>query len=189
MDSTELKAKANELFKKYGVSLTAEEQVVRQMAEQVLADGTSIFTDSDAWAVGVRAFAKDETGNDVPLADGEYETADGNILTVAGGMVEEIATKAEEAPEEPEMQSEETNNDEQINALLSIVSTLEAKLSTLELQNAELNKQITKLSKQAAVPSVKDVKQSANKSTEPTKHFSQMTYEERFAANLQKFNK
>lgn len=189
MDSTELKAKANELFKKYGVSLTAEEQVVRQMAEQVLADGTSIFTDSDTWAIGVRAFSKDETGNDVPLADGDYETTDGNILTVAGGMVEEIASKAEEAPEEPEMQSAETNNDEQINALLSIVSTLEAKLSTLELQNTELNKQITKLAKQAAAPSVKDVKQSANKSTQPVKHFSQMTYEERVAANIQKYSK
>ena len=69
------------------------------MVEAVLEDGTSIYSDSDVWAVGVRVFGKDADGNEVALMDGEYKTAEGLVVTVTGGLVEEIASVEEEAPE------------------------------------------------------------------------------------------
>ena len=61
-----LREKVNALFAKHNVSLSAEEVVeVKQMVEAVLEDGTSIYSDSDTWAPGVRVFAKDAEGNDM----------------------------------------------------------------------------------------------------------------------------
>ena len=70
-----LKEKVQELFAKYNISLSVSEEVVevKQMTEGILEDGSSIYTDSDAWAVGVRVLVKDAEGNDAPLMDGEYK--------------------------------------------------------------------------------------------------------------------
>ena len=47
-----LREKVNALFAKHNVSLSAEEVVeVKQMVEAILEDGTSIYSDSDVWAV------------------------------------------------------------------------------------------------------------------------------------------
>jgi len=66
-----LREKVNALFAKHNVSLTAEETVVdvKQMVEAILADGTSIYSDSDTWATGVRVLSKDADGNEVVVAD------------------------------------------------------------------------------------------------------------------------
>ena len=78
-----LREKVNALFAKHNVSLSAEEVVeVKQMVEAILEDGTSIYSDSDAWAVGVRVFAKDVDGNEVVVMDGEYKTAEGITVVV-----------------------------------------------------------------------------------------------------------
>ena len=188
-----LREKVNALFAKHNVSLSAEEVVeVKQMVEAILEDGTSIYTDSDAWAVGVRVFSKDADGNEVVVMDGEYKTADGQVVTVAGGLVEEIATAEEEMPEAEvapvEVAAEEQAKEETFNAevegLLSLVAKLESELADIKKANAELSSQVTKLSAQPAAPSIKEVKQ--NKQSAPAKSYSKMTAEERFVFNLNK---
>lgn len=188
-----LREKVNALFAKHNVSLSAEEVVeVKQMVEAILEDGTSIYSDSDAWAVGVRVFTKDADGNEVVVLDGEYKTADGQVVTVAGGLVEEIATAEEETPEAEvapvEVAAEEQAKEETFNAevegLLSLVAKLESELAEMKKANAELSSNVEKLSAQPAVQSIKEVKQ--NKQSAPSKPYNKMSAEERFVFHLNK---
>lgn len=188
-----LREKVNALFAKHNVSLSAEEVVeVKQMVEAILEDGTSIYTDSDAWAVGVRVFTKDADGNEIVVLDGEYKTADGQVVTVSGGLVEEIATAEEEMPEAEvapvEVAAEEQAKEETFNAevegLLSLVAKLESELAEMKKANAELSSNVEKLSAQPAAPSIKEVKQ--NKQSAPSKPYSKMSAEERFVFHLNK---
>lgn len=187
-----LREKVNALFAKHNVSLSAEEVVeVKQMVEAVLEDGTSIYSDSDVWAVGVRVFGKDADGNEVALMDGEYKTAEGLVVTVTGGLVEEIASIEEEAPEvevaaeveqSTEVVAEESLNAE-VEGLLSLVAKLESELAEVKKTNAELSSEVTKLSAQPAAPSIKEVKQAKQTTAKP---YAKMTAEERFVYHLNK---
>lgn len=189
-----LREKVNALFAKHNVSLSAEEVVeVKQMVEAILEDGTSIYTDSDAWASGVRVFTKDAEGNEVVVADGEYKTAEGIVVVVSGGVVAELKPMEEE--EKPEVEvvieeeqatevvAEETFNAE-VEGLLSLVAKLESELAEMKKANAELSSNVEKLSAQPAAPSIKEVKQ--NKQSAPSKPYSKMTAEERFVFHLNK---
>lgn len=188
-----LREKVNALFAKHNVSLSAEEVVeVKQMVEAILEDGTSIYTDSDVWAAGVRVFAKDADGNEVVIADGEYKTAEGLIVVVSGGLVEEIKPmEEEEAPEvEVVIEEEQTSEvvaEESLNAevegLLSLVAKLESELADIKKANAELSSEVTKLSAQPAATSIKEVKQAKQV---PSKPYAKMSAEERFLFNLKK---
>lgn len=188
-----LREKVNALFAKHNVSLSAEEVVeVKQMVEAILEDGTSIYSDSDVWATGVRVFGKDADGNEVVIADGEYKTAEGLIVVVSGGLVEEIKPMEEEKEPEVEVtieeeQSSEVVAEESLNAevegLLSLVAKLESELAEAKKANAELSSEVTKLSAQPAASSIKEVKQA--KQT-PSKPYSKMSAEERFLFNLKK---
>jgi FtsZ-binding cell division protein ZapB len=187
-----LREKVNALFAKHNVSLSAEEVVeVKQMVEAILQDGTSIYSDSDAWAVGVRAFAKDMDGNEVALMDGEYTTAEGLVVTVTGGLVEEIADAAEEAPEAEvapvEVVAEEQASESlsaEVEGLLSLVAKLESELADAKKANENLSSEVTKLSAQPAVQSIKEVKQA--KVSAPSKSYNKMSAEERFLFHLNK---
>lgn len=188
-----LREKVNALFAKHNVSLSAEEVVeVKQMVEAILEDGTSIYTDSDTWAAGVRVFAKDADGNEVVVADGEYKTAEGIVVVVSGGLVAELKPMEEEKPEvevvieeeqATEVVAEETFNAE-VEGLLSLVAKLESELAELKKANAELSSNVEKLSAQPAAPSIKEVKQ--NKQSAPSKPYSKMSAEERFFFHLNK---
>ena len=187
-----LREKVNALFAKHNVSLTAEETVVevKQMVEAILQDGTSIYSDSDAWAVGVRAFAKDMDGNEVALMDGEYTTAEGLVVTVTGGLVEEIADAAEEAPEAEvapvEVVAEEQASESlsaEVEGLLSLVAKLESELADMKKANTELSSEVTKLSAQPAATSIKEVKQAKQTASKP---YAKMSAEERFVFHLKK---
>jgi hypothetical protein len=187
-----LREKVNALFAKHNVSLSAEEVVeVKQMVEAILEDGTSIYSDSDTWAAGVRVFAKDAEGNEVVVADGEYKTAEGIIVVVSGGLVAELKPMEEESPEveviieeeqATEVVAEETFNAE-VEGLLSLVAKLESELAELKKANAELSSNVEKLSAQPAVQSIKEVKQA--KQT-PAKSYNKMSAEERFLFHLKK---
>jgi hypothetical protein len=187
-----LREKVNALFAKHNVSLSAEEVVeVKQMVEAILEDGTSIYSDSDVWAAGVRVFGKDAEGNEVVLADGEYKTAESIIVVVADGVVTELKPMEEEKPEVEvvieEEQSTEVVAEESLNAevegLLSLVAKLESELSEMKKANENLSSEVTKLSAQPAASSIKEVKQA--KQT-PSKSYSKMTAEERFLFHLKK---
>jgi FtsZ-binding cell division protein ZapB len=183
-----LREKVNALFAKHNVSLTAEETVVdvKQMVEAILADGTSIYSDSDTWAPGVRVLSKDADGNEVVVADGEYTTAEGVIVVVADGLLVELKPMEEEAPE-VEVEEEKQSTDESLNAevegLLSLVAKLESELADAKKANENLSSEVTKLSAQPAATSIKEVKQA--KQT-PSKSYNKMSAEERFIFHLKK---
>ena len=185
-----LREKVNALFAKHNVSLSAEEVVeVKQMVEAILEDGTSIYSDSDTWAPGVRVFAKDADGNEVVVADGEYTTAEGVIVVVADGLLVELKPMVEEEPsvevtvEETEQAKEETFNAE-VEGLLSLVAKLESELADIKKANIELSKNVEKLSAQPAATSIKEVKQA--KVSAPAKSYNKMSAEERFLFHLKK---
>jgi hypothetical protein len=187
-----LREKVNALFAKHNVSLSAEEVVeVKQMVEAILEDGTSIYSDSDVWAAGVRVFGKDADGNEVVLADGEYKTAESIIVVVADGVVTELKPMEEEAPEvevviEEEQTSEvvaEESLSAEVEGLLSLVAKLESELADIKKANENLSSEVTKLSAQPAASSIKEVKQA--KQT-PSKPYAKMSAEERFLFHLKK---
>jgi FtsZ-binding cell division protein ZapB len=188
-----LREKVNALFAKHNVSLTAEETVVevKQMVEAILADGTSIYSDSDTWATGVRVLTKDADGNEVVVADGEYTTAEGVIVVVADGLLVELKPMVEEPEVEVEVESEKQSTevvvDESLNAevegLLSLVAKLESELADAKKANENLSSEVTKLSAQPAATSIKEVKQA--KQT-PSKSYNKMSAEERFIFHLNK---
>jgi hypothetical protein len=187
-----LREKVNALFAKHNVSLSAEEVVeVKQMVEAILEDGTSIYSDSDVWAAGVRVFGKDAEGNEVVLADGEYKTAESIIVVVADGVVTELKPMEEEEPEvevviEEEQTSEvvaEESLSAEVEGLLSLVAKLESELSEMKKANENLSSEVTKLSAQPAASSIKEVKQAKQV---PSKSYSKMTAEERYLFNLKK---
>ena len=184
-----LREKVNALFAKHNVSLTAEETVVdvKQMVEAILADGTSIYSDSDTWAPGVRVLSKDADGNEVVVADGEYTTAEGVIVVVADGLLVELKPMVEEEVPVEETVTEEQAKDESLNAevegLLSLVAKLESELADAKKANENLSSEVTKLSAQPAATSIKEVKQA--KQT-PSKPYAKMSAEERFVFHLKK---
>ena len=184
-----LREKVNALFVKHNVSLTAEETVVdvKQMVEAILADGTSIYSDSDTWAPGVRVLSKDADGNEVVVADGEYTTAEGVIVVVADGLLVELKPMVEEPEVEVEVEAEKQSTDEslskEVEGLLSLVAKLESELSEAKKANENLSSEVTKLSAQPAATSIKEVKQA--KQT-PSKPYAKMSAEERFVFHLKK---
>ena len=187
-----LREKVNALFAKHNVSLSAEEVVeVKQMVEAILEDGTSIYSDSDVWAAGVRVFGKDAEGNEVALMDGEYKTAESIIVVVADGVVTELKPMEEEKPEvevviEEEQTSEvvtEESLSAEVEGLLSLVAKLESELADIKKANETLSSEVTKLSAQPAASSIKEVKQAKQV---PSKSYSKMTAEERYLFNLKK---
>ena len=184
-----LREKVNALFAKHNVSLSAEEVVeVKQMVEAILEDGTSIYSDSDTWAPGVRVLSKDADGNEVVVADGEYTTAEGVIVVVADGLLVELKPMVEEPEvevevEETEQAKEETFNKE-VEGLLSLVAKLESELADIKKANTELSANVEKLSAQPAATSIKEVKQS--KVSAPSKPYAKMSAEERFVFHLNK---
>jgi len=183
-----LREKVNALFAKHNVSLTAEETVVdvKQMVEAILADGTSIYSDSDTWATGVRVLSKDADGNEVVVADGEYTTAEGVIVVVADGLLVELKPMVEEEPEvevEEEKQSTDESLSKEVEGLLSLVAKLESELSEAKKANENLSSEVTKLSAQPAATSIKEVKQAKQTASKP---YHKMSAEERFLFHLNK---
>jgi hypothetical protein len=187
-----LREKVNALFAKHNVSLSAEEVVeVKQMVEAILEDGTSIYSDSDVWAAGVRVFGKDADGNEVALMDGEYKTAESIIVVVADGVVTELKPMEEEESPEVEVVIEEEQSTEvaeeslsaEVEGLLSLVAKLESELADIKKANENLSSEVTKLSAQPAATSIKEVKQA--KQT-PSKPYVKMSAEERFLFHLKK---
>jgi molybdopterin-biosynthesis enzyme MoeA-like protein len=156
------------------------------MVEAILADGTSIYSDSDTWAPGVRVLSKDADGNEVVVADGEYTTAEGVIVVVADGLLVELKPMVEEEPEvevEEEKQSTDESLSKEVEGLLSLVAKLESELSDAKKANENLSSEVTKLSAQPAATSIKEVKQA--KQT-PSKSYNKMSPEERFIFHLKK---
>ncbi len=107
-----LKDRIQDIFEQYSVYLDKHEDEEKkmdehkdektEMAKKTLANGTEIYTDADAFAVGVDVFIVNEEGERMPLPDGEYEYAEGGKTVVADGKIAEMV-EAEEEDEEKKM--------------------------------------------------------------------------------------
>lgn len=107
-----LKDRIQDIFEQYSVHLDKHEDEEKkmdehkdektEMAKKTLANGTTIYTDADAFAVGVDVFIVNEEGERMPLPDGEYEYEEGGKTVVADGKIAEMV-EAEEEDEEKKM--------------------------------------------------------------------------------------
>lgn len=122
-----LKDRIQDIFEQYSVHLEKDEKDEKEMehtpdhkdektemAKKTLANGTEIYTDADAFAVGVDVFIVNEEGERMPLPDGEYEYAEGGKTVVADGKIAEMVEAEEEEKVEAEDKEEEkTMEDEE----------------------------------------------------------------------------
>jgi hypothetical protein len=193
-----LKERISEIFDKYSVELSVEENAEVKFAVATLDSGQEIQTDAEAFAVGVAVFVVNDEGEQIPLPDGEYTLADGSMLVVAEGAVTEVkeaeaeepAVEAEEDKEE-EM-SEEPKEVEASSEVLTredvagmIAEAIEATKAEFSSQIEERDAKITELSKQAV--------SSISRAPKPPKKvekvdLSKLTVKERVRALSNQFN-
>lgn len=113
-----------EVFKKHNIKLAEDTpaEPLKMSAETELADGSKLYTDADAFAVGVAVYMMDEAGNPFPAASGEYTIADGSIMMIDdAGMVAELSSATEDMTPEEMMA--------QIEQMAAVIADLDTKLS------------------------------------------------------------
>ena len=194
-----LKERISEIFDKYSVELSVEENAEVKFAVATLDSGQEIQTDAEAFAVGVSVFVVNDEGEQIPLPDGEYTLADGSMLVVAEGAVSEMkeAEAEVEAEEEKEEEMSEEPKAEEVEAVEAssevltredvagmIAEAIEATKAEFSSQIEERDAKITELSKQAA-PAISRVKQP--KKVEKV-DLSKLTVKERVRALSNQFN-
>lgn len=159
-----LKERISEIFDKYSVELSVEENAEVKFAVATLDSGQEIQTEAESFAVGASVFVVNDEGEQIPLPDGEYTLADGEVLVVAEGAITEVKEAAEpavEAEEEKEEEmSAETEEVEEVEASQEVLTREEVAgmiAKAIEATKAEFSSQIeqrdakiTELSKQAA---------------------------------------
>lgn len=189
-----LKEKLLALGKKFNVKLSVEENTQVKFIAAETADGKNIYTNAEAWAVGVDCY-EDEAGT-TPCADGEYVLANGQTVVVASGKVSEIKEKEEEMTAE-EMMSvveafsaklDETNT--ALEAATKELADLKDKFAKSEEKVKDLTAANAKL-KLAAVPDKKaddgDKKDGASKFSKPAQHTMSTTMDKVRAAREKHF--
>ena len=159
-----LKERISEIFDKYSVELSVEENAEVKFAVATLDSGQEIQTDAEAFAVGVAVFVVNDEGEQIPLPDGEYTLEGGAVLVVAEGAISEMKEaeaeveaeeeKEEEMSEEPK--AEEAEEVEASSEVLTreevagmIAEAIEATKAEFSSQIEERDAKITELSKQA----------------------------------------
>lgn len=159
-----LKERISDIFEKYSVELSVEENSEVKFAVATLDSGQEIQTDAEAFAVGVAVFVVNDEGEQIPLPDGEYTLQDGSMLVVAEGAVTEVKEaeaeepaveaeedKEEEMSEEPKAEEVEASSEvltrEEVAGM--IAEAIEATKAEFSSQIEERDAKITELSKQA----------------------------------------
>lgn len=196
--------KVRDIFQSFNINpkdIFLEEEEVSLEMEGKLADGTSIFTSANDWAVGSDVYTKDETGTSVPLAAGEYTLEDGRIVVVG-----EDAKIAEIKEMDMEQEQDMSSDD-----LLKTIESLSARITALENEKAEMLTQMSEVKVEAlskeielsavkqelqtikqspAVDSIKTKRTEVSLSREPKeikeKTYSAMTVQERVNQYLSK---
>jgi hypothetical protein len=157
-----LKERISEIFDKYSVELSVEENAEVKFAVATLDSGQEIQTDAEAFSVGVAVFVVNDEGEQIPLPDGEYTLQDGSMLVVAEGAVTEVKEAEAEEPaveaeeDKEEQVSEEPKEVEASSEVLTredvagmIAEAIEATKAEFSSQIEERDAKITELSKQA----------------------------------------
>lgn len=160
-----LKERISEIFDKYSVELSVEENAEVKFAVATLDSGQEIQTEAESFAVGASVFVVNDEGEQIPLPDGEYTLADGSMLVVAEGAITEVKEaeaeepaveaeedKEEEMSEEPKAEEVEASSEvltrEEVAGMIS--KAIEATKAEFSSQIEERDAKITELSKQAA---------------------------------------
>ena len=142
-----LKERISDIFEKYSVELSVEENAEVKFAVATLDSGQEIQTDAEAFAVGVAVFVVNDEGEQIPLPDGEYTLQDGSMLVVAEGAVTEVNEASEEPKAEEVEASSEVLTREEVAGM--IAEAIEATKAEFSSQIEERDAKITELSKQA----------------------------------------
>lgn len=158
-----LKERISEIFDKYSVELSVEENEEVKFAVATLDSGQEIQTDAESFAVGASVFVVNDEGEQIPLPDGEYTLADGSMLVVAEGAITEVKEAEEPAVEAEEDKEEEMSEEpkaEEVEASSEVLTreevagmiaeAIEATKAQFSSQIEERDAKITELSKQAA---------------------------------------
>lgn len=158
-----LKERISEIFDKYSVELSVEENAEVKFAVATLDSGQEIQTEAESFAVGASVFVVNDEGEQIPLPDGEYTLADGSMLVVAEGAITEVKEAEEPAVEAEEDKEEEMSEEpkaEEVEASSEVLTreevagmiaeAIEATKAEFSSQIEERDAKITELSKQAA---------------------------------------
>jgi hypothetical protein len=156
-----LKERISDIFEKYSVELSVEENAEVKFAVATLDSGQEIQTEADSFAVGASVFVVNDEGEQIPLPDGEYTLQDGSMLVVAEGAIVEVNEASEEPAVEAEEDKEEEMSEEPKEVEASsevltrevvagmIAEAIEATKAEFSSQIEERDAKITELSKQA----------------------------------------
>ena len=156
-----LKERISDIFEKYSVELSVEENAEVKFAVATLDSGQEIQTEAESFAVGASVFVVNDEGEQIPLPDGEYTLADGSMLVVAEGAIVEVNEASEEPAVEAEEDKEEEMSEEPKEVEASsevltredvagmIAEAIEATKAEFSSQIEERDAKITELSKQA----------------------------------------
>jgi hypothetical protein len=181
--------------KEHGVKFDTE---VKLEAEARLADGNMIYTTADDFGVGSDCYMKDADGNSFPVGAGEYPLEDGKVLIVGeDGKIAEV----KEVEVETEMSTEDFMAT--IKSLSEKISVLTNELATKSGEINAVNEELAKAKNEAVVSatelaalksapattSVKERKTILSATPAPAKSWSQMSYQERVLAEIQKIQK
>ena len=189
-----LKDRIQDIFEQYSVHLEKDEKDEKEMehtpdhkdektemAKKTLANGTEIYTDADAFGVGVDVFIVNEEGERMPLPDGEYEYAEGGKTVVADGKIaemveaeEEDKVEAEDKEEEKTMKDEEkkeemsyTISESQLSSIIAkaVGAAKEEFAKDMEATKDELSSMKDMLSSQRAEGGLRQSKSNAKRMT------------------------
>jgi len=192
-----LKERISEIFDKYSVELSVEENAEVKFAVATLDSGQEIQTDAEAFAVGVSVFVVNDEGEQIPLPDGEYTLQDGSMLVVAEGAVTEVNEASEEPAVEAEEDKEEEMSEEPKEVEASsevltreevagmIAEAIEATKAEFSSQIEERDAKITELSKQAT----KSLSRAPKMEVQAPVDLKSLSIQERVAAIHNQFSK
>lgn len=134
------KSQLIEKVKEFIVKLTSKpvaEPV--KLGEAMTSDGKKIMFEGDVISEGANLLMVDESGNQVPVPNGDYTMEDGTVVSVMDSKVSKITVKEEEVPsEEPAPAPVE---DQKMTQLESQVNQLQKQVEDLTKLNAEFMEQ------------------------------------------------
>ena len=193
-----LKERISEIFDKYSVELSVEENAEVKFAVATLDSGQEIQTEADSFAVGASVFVVNDEGEQIPLPDGEYTLADGAVLVVAEGAITEVKEAEEPAVEAEEDKEEEMSEEpkaEEVEASSEVLTreevagmiaeAIEATKAEFSSQIEERDAKITELSKQAT----KSLSRAPKMEVKAPVDLKSLSIQERVAAIHNQFSK
>lgn len=136
------KSQLIEKVKEFIVKLTSQpvaEPV--KLGEAMTSDGKKIMFEGDVISEGANLLMVDESGNQVPVPNGDYTMEDGTVVSVMDSKVSKITVKEEEIPSEEQAPAQAPVEDQKMTQLESQVNQLQKQVEDLTKLNAEFMEQ------------------------------------------------